>query len=58
MTLEVITNTLDEHKNAPRILKKRIMDNNELYLTTKLLFTLGTVTATTLIIFAVILARD
>jgi hypothetical protein len=44
--------------NAPRILKKRIMDNNELYLTTKLLFTLGTVTATTLIIFAVILARD
>lgn len=48
----------NEHKNAPRILKKRIMDNNELYLTTKLLFTLGTVTATTLIIFAVILARD
>ena len=44
--------------NAPRILSKRIMDNNELYLTTKLLFTLGTVTATTLIIFAVILARD
>lgn len=44
--------------NGPRILKKRIMDNNDLYLSSNLLFTLGTVTASTLIVFAIILARD
>jgi len=41
-----------------RILKKRIMDNNELYLSSKLLFTLGTVSVTTLLVFAIVLARD
>ncbi len=44
--------------NGPKILKKRIMDNNDLYLSSKLLFTLGTLTASTLIVFAIILARD
>ena len=41
-----------------RILKKQIMDNNELYLSSKLLFTLGTVSVTTLLVFAIVLARD
>jgi hypothetical protein len=45
-------------QKGPRILKKKIMDNNELYLSSKLLFTLGTVSVTTLLIFAIVLARD
>ncbi len=45
-------------KNHTRILQKRIMDNNELYLSSKLLFTLGTVSVTTLLVFAIVLARD
>ena len=46
------------NKNHTRIMQKRIMDNNELYLSSKLLFTLGTVSVTTLLVFAIVLARD
>jgi len=42
----------------PDILKKRIMDNNELNNNTKLLLALGTVTGATLILFAILLAKD
>ena len=45
-------------QSGVRILKKQIMDNNELYLSSKLLFTLGTVSITTLLVFAIVLARD
>lgn len=45
-------------KRAPTIQEKIIMDNNQLYLNTKLLYTLGTVTTATLIVLAIVLARD
>ena len=56
--LYVPSEITSDNKGHTRILKKRIMDNNELYLSTKLLFTLGTVTVTTLLVFAIVLARD
>lgn len=56
--LYVPSEITSNNKGHTRILKKRIMDNNELYLSTKLLFTLGTVTVTTLLVFAIVLARD
>ena len=34
------------------------MDSNELYVNSQLLYALGTVTAATLIVFAIVLARD
>ena len=40
------------------IRKKRVMDNNELNDNTKLLLALGTVTSVTMIVFAIMLARD
>lgn len=46
------------NKLLPDVRKKRVMDNNELYVNSQLLFTLGTVTAATLIIFGIVLARD
>ena len=46
------------NQTGVRIMKKQIMDNNELYLSSKLLFTLGTVSVTTLLVFAIVLARD
>lgn len=42
----------------PDIRKKKIIDNNELYVNSELLFTLGTVTTAILIVFAIVLARD
>jgi len=42
----------------PDVRKKRVMDNNELNNNTQLLLALGTVTSVTLIIFAIMLARD
>jgi hypothetical protein len=42
----------------PNIRKKKIIDNNELFVNSELLFTLGTVTTATLIVFAIMLARD
>jgi len=42
----------------PDIRKKKIMDNNELLLNSQLLFALGTVTTATLIVFAILLAKD
>jgi len=46
------------NQTGVRILKKQIMDNNELYLSSNLLFTLGTVSVTTLLVFAIVLAQD
>jgi hypothetical protein len=46
------------NQTGVRIMKKQIMDNNELYLSSKLLFTLGTVSVTTLLVFAIVLAQD
>jgi len=40
------------------IRKKKVMDNNELNDNTKLLLALGTVTSVTMIVFAIMLARD
>ena len=45
-------------KRLPNVREKVIMDNNELYLNTKLVYTLGTVTMATLLILAIVLARD
>ena len=42
----------------PDVRKKKIMDNNELYVNSQLLFALGTVTSATLIVFAILLARE
>jgi len=42
----------------PDVRKKKILDNNELYVNSQLLFALGTVTSATLIVFAILLARD
>ena len=42
----------------PDVRKKKIIDNNQLYVNSQLLFTLGTVTTATLIVFAILLARD
>ena len=46
------------NKLQPDVRKKRTLDNNELYVNTQLLYTLGTVTALTLVVFAIVLARD
>lgn len=45
-------------KRHHHLLEKKIMDHNQLYLNTKLLYTLGTVTCATLIILAILIARD
>ena len=34
------------------------MDNNQLYLNTQILYTLGTVSCATLILLAIVIARD
>jgi len=46
------------NKLLPDVRKKRTLDSNELYVRSQLLYALGTVTAATLIVFAVVLARD
>jgi hypothetical protein len=45
-------------KRPKNLMEKKIADNNEQYLNTQLLYTLGTVSCATLIIFAIILARN
>ena len=45
-------------KRRSNLLEKKIMDHNEEYLNTKLLYTLGTVSCATLILLAIVLARD
>jgi hypothetical protein len=42
----------------PDIRKKKIIDNNELFVNSQLIYTLGTVTMATLIVFSIMLARD
>lgn len=46
------------NKALPNVRKKRTLDSNELYVNSQLLYALGTVTAATLIVFAIVLARD
>lgn len=46
------------NKLLPDVQKKRIMDNNETFVNAELLYALGTVSAVTLIVFAIVLARD
>lgn len=46
------------NKLLPNIRKKRTLDSNELYVRSQLLYALGTVTAATFIVFAIVLARD
>ena len=46
------------NKLQPNVRKKRVIDNNELFLNSEILFTLGTVTAATLIVLAIVLARE
>jgi hypothetical protein len=46
------------NKLLPNVRKKRTLDSNELYIRSQLLYALGTVTAATLIVFAIVLARD
>ena len=46
------------NKVKPDVRQKSVLDNNELNVTNELLFTLGTLTTATLIVFAVILARE
>lgn len=46
------------NKLLPDVRKKRTLDSNEMYVRSQLLYALGTVTAATLIVFAVVLARD
>ena len=46
------------NKLLPDVRKKRIMDNNETFVNAELLYALGTVSAVTLIVFAIVLARD
>lgn len=45
-------------KRRSNLMEKKIMDHNEEYLNTKLLYTLGTVSCATLILLAIVLARD
>lgn len=45
-------------RRLPTLMEKKITDNNQQYLNTKLLYTLGTLSCTTLIIFAIIIARE
>ena len=46
------------NKLLPNVRKKRTQDSNELYVRSQLLYALGSVTAATLIVFAIVLARD
>jgi len=45
-------------KLIPDVRKKKIIDNNDLYVNSQLLFALGTVTTATLIVFAILLAKE
>jgi hypothetical protein len=46
------------NKAIPQLRDKRISDNNEQYVTSQLMLSLGTLTAATLVVFAILLARD
>lgn len=46
------------NKPIPQLREKRVMDNNEQYVTSKLMLSLGTLSAATLIVFAIMLARE
>lgn len=46
------------NKAVPQLRDKRISDNNEQYVTSQLVLSLGTLTAATLIVFAILLARE
>jgi hypothetical protein len=45
-------------KPIPNIRERDILDNNEQYVTSQLTLSLGAITAATLIVFAVLLARE
>jgi len=45
-------------KRRSNLMEKKIMDHNEQYLNTKILYTLGTVSCATLILLAIVIARD
>ena len=46
------------NKPIPQLREKRVMDNNEQYVTSQLMLSLGTLSAATLIVFAIMLARE
>jgi hypothetical protein len=46
------------NKAIPQLREKRIIDNNQQYVTSQLMLSLGTLTAATLVVFAIMLARD
>ena len=46
------------NKPIPQVREKRVMDNNQQYVTSQLMFSLGTLSAATLIVFAIMLARE
>jgi len=46
------------NKPIPQLREKRIMDNNQQYVTSQLMLSLGTLSAATLIVFAIMLARE
>ena len=46
------------NKPIPQVREKRIMDNNQQYVTSQLMLSLGTLSAATLIVFAIMLARE
>lgn len=45
-------------KRQSNLMEKKITDNNQLYLNTQILYTLGTVSCATLILLAIVIARD
>ena len=46
------------NKPIPQVREKRVMDNNQQYVTSQLMLSLGTLSAATLIVFAIMLARE
>ena len=46
------------NKAIPQLREKHVTDNNEQYVTSKLMLSLGTLSAATLIVFAIMLARE
>jgi hypothetical protein len=46
------------NKPIPQLREKRVMDNNQQYVTSQLMLSLGTLSAATLIVFAIMLARE
>ena len=46
------------NKPIPQVREKRVMDSNQQYVTSQLMLSLGTLSAATLIVFAIMLARE